>query len=185
MTMQLERSYRPRPARSAVPLPADRSIGASTGLTDQPRGASPHHRPPVGAPERFRPRVPNRHRPASGQLSTPLVAAPGRSNCTRAEREASGYRIGRWARLSITVTVLVVGLLFATGALPVGAGGDPAAITHVVVHPGDTLWSIAGRTVPNGETGAVVERIRQLNGLDELGPAAALPVGLELVVPTG
>lgn len=101
------------------------------------------------------------------------------------EPEAAGYRLGRWARLSITLTVLLVGLLFATGALPVGSGQDPTAIAHVTVHPGDTLWSIAGAAMPGTDTGAVVERIRDLNGLDALGPGAVLPVGLELAVPAG
>lgn len=141
----------------------------------------------VLAPERFRPRVPARRRPPSGSVSPrALLALPDRGGCVDpVEQPSGGYRIGRWARLTITISVLVVGLLFATGALPIGAASDSVATAHVTVRAGDTLWSIAASAAGDGNVAEVVERIRQLNELDRLGRGAALPVGLELEVPAG
>jgi Tfp pilus assembly protein FimV len=50
----------------------------------------------------------------------------------------------------------------------------------VVVHAGDTLWSIAARQVPGSDRRATVEAIRQLNGLH----GTRIEVGQELVLPS-
>lgn len=103
-----------------------------------------------------------------------------RTRCEQT-RQDPGFRLGRWARLTITASVLVVGVLFATGALPVGS--SPAAATQsVTVHAGDTLWSIAQSAAPGQDVRAVVDRIRDLNGLSQLD---TLPEGMVLVVPAG
>jgi hypothetical protein len=48
-----------------------------------------------------------------------------------------------------------------------GGGGHLrlAGVSSVVVQPGDTLWSIASPVARGTDVRAVVDRIRQLNGL--------------------
>lgn len=89
-------------------------------------------------------------------------------------------RIGRWARLSLTVLVaatlmLVAGRLL-TGALG-GAGGSE--LVEVTVRPGDTLWSIATTAAPDRDPRAVIDDIRGLNDL----PGDLVRVGEVLRVP--
>lgn len=54
-----------------------------------------------------------------------------------------------------------------------------AELHTVVVRPGDTLWSIAGRTFPEADPRAVVTAFREANG----GQLRSLQVGSVLVVP--
>lgn len=168
MTVQLERSYRPARASAAPRIPGtERSLR----VADRP------------APERKRPRVPARRGPASGLVGLPPMvldtsAAPG------AEPRESGYRLGRWARLTITLSLVVLALLFAFGALPAGTT-EPPATSQVTVHSGDTLFSIADDAVSGGELGSMVEQIRRLNGLMDLAAGVQLPVGMVLVIPSG
>lgn len=49
----------------------------------------------------------------------------------------------------------------------------------MTVQSGDTLWSIADRAQPGADPRAVIEEIRQLNGLT----GDTLPVGLVIEVP--
>ncbi|MER6873178.1 LysM peptidoglycan-binding domain-containing protein, partial [Amycolatopsis sp. NPDC000673] len=49
----------------------------------------------------------------------------------------------------------------------------------VSVQPGDSLGALAARFAPNADQGAVVERIKELNNLDD---TALLP-GMPLTVP--
>ena len=55
-----------------------------------------------------------------------------------------------------------------------------ADVQTVRVLPGDTLWSIAGRTYPDVDPRAVVTAIREANG----GQLRSLQVGTELIVPS-
>jgi Tfp pilus assembly protein FimV len=53
-------------------------------------------------------------------------------------------------------------------------------VRTVRVLPGDTLWSIAGRTFPDADPRAVVTAFREANG----GQLRSLQVGAELIVPS-
>jgi len=82
--------------------------------------------------------------------------------------------------------VLVAGLvlLAVVGAGWVAIGPPPAAPvpeTTVVLEsrPGDTLWDVAARMAPAASPSAVVDRIRQLNGMAD----ASVYPGELLVVP--
>jgi hypothetical protein len=55
----------------------------------------------------------------------------------------------------------------------------PAATTVVRVGAGETVWDVARRAVPGTPVAAVVQRIRELNGLD----GSTVHAGQPLVVP--
>lgn len=59
------------------------------------------------------------------------------------------------------------------------AGEQPATVT---VHPGDTLWEIAGQVKSDGDVRDTVDSIIEMNDIDDAGD---LPIGAELVVPRG
>ncbi len=61
---------------------------------------------------------------------------------------------------------------------PGDISAGPAAGQPYVVQPGDSMWSIATRVVPYGETSSFVDRMVELNG----GPTLA--VGQRLVLPS-
>jgi hypothetical protein len=86
------------------------------------------------------------------------------------------YRMGRWARLAVTTTVLVAVALFAVSLL---SGPSPRRMVDVTVGPGDTLWSIATAQAPDRDPRAVIAEIEELNGLD----GDVLHVGVVLRVP--
>lgn len=74
-------------------------------------------------------------------------------------------------------------LLFGMGVWNVGvAQSEPAIqqVTSYIVRPGDTLWSFAQRTTPNGED--VRETVADLITLNHLD-SSAVEVGQRLVVP--
>ncbi|GGS51057.1 LysM peptidoglycan-binding domain-containing protein [Actinokineospora fastidiosa] len=90
-------------------------------------------------------------------------------------------------RSSMPVTVLVAAAA-AVAALVYGFGAYagslaestvPATTTTVYVAPGETLSDIARRSAPGSDVAAVVDRIRELNGL----PDAAVVPGQPLTVP--
>ncbi|KAA2254975.1 LysM peptidoglycan-binding domain-containing protein [Solihabitans fulvus] len=79
----------------------------------------------------------------------------------------------------IALAVVCLGLLYGTGVD--GAGAVPDRTATVQVHAGETLWDVAQRMAPGSEPSAVVERIKQLNGL---GGTSVYP-GQSLTVPSG
>jgi LysM domain len=94
-----------------------------------------------------------------------------------AESVVEGYRLGRWARFALTVTVLAtVIVVIAT----LTAGSTTATMVDVTVGPGDSLWSIASAAAPDRDPRAVIDDMRQLNDL----AGDVLPVGMVLRVPT-
>jgi hypothetical protein len=89
---------------------------------------------------------------------------------------------------AVAVLTLTGGLLAGAGSLASAsfAGSDrgaPAApqLRHVLVAPGDTLWEIAAAAAPSSDPRAMIERIRDLNGLTD----APLVPGQQLVLPAG
>ena len=108
------------------------------------------------------------------QVEQPIGALPHR--VVDSEPEIEGYRLGRWARLALTLTVVaaaavVIGLL--------AAGPEPQVLVDVTVGPGDSLWSIASETAPTRDPRAVIEEIREINGVT----SDVLPIGVVLRVP--
>jgi hypothetical protein len=94
-----------------------------------------------------------------------------------ASDDGPGYRLGRWARLSLTLTTLATAVLLVVSLLPASSTG----VQSVTVRPGDTLWSIASAAAGDADPRGVVEQIRALNGLTD-GP---LMEGMQLRVPLG
>jgi Tfp pilus assembly protein FimV len=93
-------------------------------------------------------------------------------------------RLTRRGRLLLhSVVIAVVAFTFA-GVAASSKASPGVWVTpgerSVVVHDGDTLWSIASRHVPGGHQRAAVEAIRQLNGLQ----GTRIQVGQELVLPS-
>jgi hypothetical protein len=90
-------------------------------------------------------------------------------------------RSGRVARLvaAVTVTLAVVGGLGWIGQSV--SPGIPAQTMVTRVGAGETVWDVARRVAPQSDQRAVVERIRQLNGI--VGSAVA--PGQQLQVPDG
>jgi predicted Zn-dependent protease len=89
----------------------------------------------------------------------------------------AGGSIGWLVLVGVLAFVVVLGLgWFATSE---STGSVPQHTVQVQVHPGETLWGIAERLAPNDQPAAVVDRIRQLNGLaaaDQLYPGELLQV---------
>ncbi|TDV40344.1 LysM peptidoglycan-binding domain-containing protein [Actinophytocola oryzae] len=77
--------------------------------------------------------------------------------------------------LATVACAAVLGL----GALAGSVGPSVPSETKVVrVLPGESLWELAGRVAPTSDAAAVVERIRELNGVD-----GAVHPGQPLTVP--
>ncbi len=93
----------------------------------------------------------------------------------------SALRSGRVRRVvaAVTVTLAVVGGLGWIG--PGASPGIPAQTAVVRVGAGETVWDVARRVAPQSDQSAVVERIRQLNGI----VGSAITPGQQLQVPHG
>jgi hypothetical protein len=101
---------------------------------------------------------------ADGRRPARLVAALPRATAQQCGPRPIVGSIG-WLVLAGVLTFLVVlGVGWATAGH--GTGSVPAATQVVQVHQGDTLWNMAQRLAPTVAPAAVVDRIRQLNGLD-------------------
>ncbi len=119
------------------------------------------------------------------------LAAPFPSvRATAARTHAAPVRSSRPAPVRLTrrgrvVLALLVVLAAAAGLVATGPVADAASASSgpvtaiVVVQPGDSVWSIARDLDPAADPRAMVERIRELNGLDD---AVVVP-GQALVIP--
>ena len=121
-------------------------------------------------------------RPVPAGTSTPRrPAAPGRAVDVR----PLPVRLTRRARRLGVVFGLTVGVALGSWVGSAVAGGDESGLrlageSSVVVHPGDTLWSIAAAVAGEGDdVRAVVADIRELNEL----PDAVVVPGQVLVLP--
>ncbi len=89
-------------------------------------------------------------------------------------------RFTRRARRLAAVLAVATGVALGSWIGPlVGGGGDDlrlAGESSVVVQSGDTLWSIASALHGDGDVRALVDEIRELNGLQgaELRPGQLL-----------
>lgn len=171
-------SWLGHPWRAAVTSRPDGRSGsrvACAALSNSPsnetvRGPSTPARP---VRRRRRPRGDLR-RPRSGHLTGTgrrILAAP--VDCPRPV--ARPWE--RWARLGVTLTVVTLLGFGVAAALPRAGSG---VLVPVTVDRGDTLWAIAQEYSPDRDPRAVIEEIREVNGLAE----GVLPVGLVLQVPS-
>jgi len=97
-----------------------------------------------------------------GRRPARLVAALPRAVARPCPPRSVASSLG-WLVLAGVLTFLVVlGIGWSAGSSPT----VPTQTQVVQVHAGDTLWSVAHRLAPAASTGAVVDRIRQLNSLD-------------------
>jgi hypothetical protein len=152
-----------------VPIPRDVRPVRPAALT-RPRPPPPAPVPPIAPPVQ-RKQVAS---PVRGR-ALPLVAGG------KEVERPSALRSGRGASLVVaaTVTLVVVGNL---GWLGQDANPRIPAETAVTgVGAGETLWDVARRMAPQSDQRAVVERIRQLNGI----VGSAVEPGQQLQVPDG
>ncbi len=154
-----------------------------------PRAGAPTAMRPAARPaadaagRRGRPSANHVRRPAPGGAATPRrPVVPGRAVDVRV---APGVRLTRRARRLGVVLGLAVGVALGSWVGPAVAGGDGGGLrlageSSVVVHQGETLWSIAAAVAGEGDdVRTVVADIRELN---ELRDAVVVP-GQVLVLP--
>jgi hypothetical protein len=124
--------------------------------------------------------VPNHYTPGRGTVPTPHVrtapvGVPGpRSRVVR-------NRLLSLALVALVLLVAFVALRPAQYAPSSGVAGSGAAEGHLVVGPGDTLYSIAGELDPTGPRHEMVARLVELNGGElavELGDVVVVPDSL-------
>ena len=96
-------------------------------------------------------------------------------------------RLTRRGRLAVTLALVAVstGLLglaqpqaFALSSLARGRSHGPAT-ARITVHPGETLWAIAGRVAPNADPRSTIARLESMNHLG----SSTVPAGSVLLVP--
>ena len=88
-----------------------------------------------------------------------------------------GYRVGRWARLALTVTVAAAAVVV---SMALASSAAAPRMVDVTVAPGDTLWSIAGAGCARSGS---ARRHRGDQGRSTTSQASVLPVGVVLRVP--
>lgn len=140
-----------RPALNVVPRPGSPS---APGWVARPAGRwSGASRPPgLLAPARPLPVRP---------VSAPSLAPPRRSVSPRQARWRSAA-----ATLVVAVAAAVVVAALGLLADAARAARVPSMTGQVQVRVDESLWQVARRTAPSADSGAVVARIVELNGLD-------------------
>ena len=129
-------------------------------------------------------------RAGSGQGLRQSAGVPG----TRPAPYRNTVRLTRRGRLVVTLMLTAVCLslvvlawlaIAARAAQATDGGQSPGAVyqnlTSVVVHPGQTLWSIASQAEPTADPRVVMQQIIELNAL---GGTSVVP-GQRLWVPRG
>src|SRR5689334_10551421 len=77
-------------------------------------------------------------------------------------------RLTRRGRLVLLAALLLFTLGFAAlAAAPGDAAPTDRSAPTMVVRPGDTLWSIAGRYAPARDRFLLIDEIRRLNGVSD------------------
>jgi len=125
------------------------------------------------------PAVPHPRRPGqtghAGELRAPRQAARARD--ARLAPPRSTIRLTRRGRVVVAMLLAAVSLLLAAlawmaiaaRAQAADSGPPPGAVyqnlTSVVVHPGQTLWSIASQAEPSADPRVVMQQIIDLNAL--------------------
>lgn len=127
-------------------------------------------------------------RPATRETPTVLPVPRAEVGCAGAVGGPTlerGYRMGRWARLTVTLSVLATALVVLFG----GSSNSTSGTIEVVSTPGQTVWSIArteaGSAASPQVVGAFADQVRTLNGLETTGLDEVLTPGLVLQIPAG
>jgi len=168
-----------RPARVLRP------VGAPSGVrADEPDGPgdTPGPQQAVLAPRRDTPGV--RHAVLAPRRDTPGVRS-GRPRDT----PVTPLRLTRRGRVVVATAaallLTLVSLLLAGVAQATNDGPSPRAarqnLVQVVVHPGQSLWSVAESADPGQDTRAVIQQIIDLNSLN----GDTVFAGQQLWVPRG
>lgn len=89
-------------------------------------------------------------------------------------RQGAGLRSAGRTALVVALTVAAT-----AGLAVVAHGGSPAAVSTVVVQPGDTLWSIASARYPSDDVRVRVDDIERANRLQ----SPVIQVGQTLQLP--
>ncbi len=148
-------------------------------------------RPRVAADEQA-PARPRSTRPAGAPSRTRVVrsaAAPSRVPVRRVRRTRLTRRgrrvVWAFAVLLLVAVLTPVLLALASGAQAANHGLPPSAVRasmrHVVVKPGQSLWSIALNAEPQADPRAVSQQIMEFNALD----SQVVVPGQSLWVPRG
>jgi hypothetical protein len=176
----------------AVPDVAAPSVAAPS--VAGPKVAGPKvvvPRPRVAADEQV-PARPRSTRPAGAPSRTRVVrsaAAPSRVPVQRVRRTRLTRRgrrvVWAFAVLLLVAVLTPVLLALASGAQAANHGLPPSAVRasmrHVVVKPGQSLWSIALNAEPQADPRAVSQQIMEFNALD----SQVVVPGQSLWVPRG
>lgn len=111
-------------------------------------------------------------------VRTASVRTDGEADCRPAQRDRLLRVTG-----AVAVTLAMVGVLGWLGqAASAGSPVETPAETSVVrVGAGETVWDVAVRVAPESDPRAVVQRIRELNGM----ASSAVQPGQRLQVPDG
>jgi nucleoid-associated protein YgaU len=118
------------------------------------------------------PPLPPEHRTLSPRRPAGSTAV-GHScaRCGGDDREVPAVRLTARARRLLAVLVTAVAIVLGIWVGSVVDGGNDGLVlvsdSSVVVHEDDTLWSIAGAVAGDQDIRAVVDAIRELNGLDD------------------
>jgi len=165
--------------------------------TNRPRAhpARHLHAVPDGAGVRDVPAVPHPRRPGqtghAGDLHGLRQAARARE--ARLAPPRSTVRLTRRGRVVVAILLAAASLLLAAlawmaiaaRAQAADSGTPPGAVyrnlTSVVVHPGQTLWSIASQAEPSADPRVVMQEIIDLNALQ----GSSVEPGQRLWVPHG
>lgn len=111
-----------------------------------------------------------------------IAVSPSYTRTTRPAAAPSTVRLTRRGRVVVFLmglaVVFLAGFVLANGST---ATNEAEPVSVVQVGPGETLWDIAADVAPNGGTAAMVEHIKDLNGLE----GGSLQVGQKLRVPLG
>lgn len=114
--------------------------------------------------------------------SSALRAVPASTHGDPARRVP--VRLTRRGRLAVQVAVVAIASLAFAGVAAASKATPGVWTTRgdhaVVVHEGDTLWTIAARQLPGADRREAVEAIRQLNGLE----GTRIEVGQQLILPS-
>ncbi|ERR671916_310368 len=167
MTAPAQLSNRPAARDSKFGLAASGPVGVKPPCETMPTRRLLAPPPPVLplAPPARRPLVRRRLRhPLGGGAPEARIAAP---RGTRAVRLAA----------AAAVTLAVVGGMGWMGQA--ASPGMPVETAQTRVGAGETVWDVAQRVAPKSDRRAVVEQIRQLNGMAD----SAIQPGQQLQVP--
>jgi hypothetical protein len=181
------------------PVRALRPVGVPSGLReDEPGvpGDTPEPQPDALIPRRDTPAVrhaaPGPRRDTLGlRRDTPEIRrdTPAAGSGRQRDTPSAPLRLTRRGRVVVAIAaallVTVISLLVAGVAQATNHGPAPRAarqnLVQVVVHPGQSLWSVAESADPGQDTRAVIQQIIDLNSLN----GDTVFAGQQLWVPRG